>query len=99
MGKFGKRTEVAAQVMGRATKDGIEVVYVRNLAGKKVEMMVPSNNKHVDAPSSSQKQSAGSGKGKKHHGGKRSAPKGKAKGRTIDHKTEGKGERNGKMLP
>jgi DIS3-like exonuclease 2 len=97
--KFGKRTEVAAQVMGRATKDGIEVVYVRNLAGKKVEMMVPSNNKHVDAPSSSQKQSAGSGKGKKHHGGKRSAPKGKAKGRTIDHKTEGKGERNGKMLP
>ena len=96
--KFGRKTEVPAEVCGgKIVKDGIEVIQVRNLAGKKVDMMVPSNNRNVEAPATSRHQSHGTNKGRKFGGGK--GPRQKTKGRKVDDKNEGKGARNGKMLP
>ena len=65
----GIMEEVPAEILGRAVKFGVNVIYVRDLNGKKVEMMIPSMNTFVEAPNTTKKQNnnkfnKGSGKGK-----------------------------------
>jgi|EP00505_MAST-04D_sp_SCG-Rhode-Island_P002504 DIS3-like exonuclease 2 len=50
-GEDGKLREVPAEILGRENKNGIDVIYVRDLSGKKREMMVPNTNKNVACPS------------------------------------------------
>ena len=51
----GVLEEVPAEILGRGTKAGVNVIYVRDLNGKKAEMMLPSMNNFVEATNSSKK--------------------------------------------
>ena len=57
--------EVPAEVLGRGTKAGVNVIYVRDLNGKKAEMMLPSMNNFVEATNSTKKSP------RRNHNGKR----------------------------
>ena len=101
----GIMEEVPAEILGRAVKFGVNVIYVRDLNGKKVEMMIPSMNTFVEAPNTTKKQNnnkfnKGSGKGK-YSKKKSNNVKGSAKRNNSNYGDESKkgggNQRNGKM--
>jgi len=60
----GIMEEVPAEVLGRDNKNGVNMIYIRNLNGKKVGMMVPSMNNFVEAPKPQKKRGNGNKNGK-----------------------------------
>ena len=100
--------EVPAEILGRGTKAGVNVIYVRDLNGKKAEMMLPSMNNFVEATNSTKKPPRRNHNGKGGKGAKFSKKgaqnvkagtkiKKSATQSNYGDETKGRGLRNGKM--